>query len=168
MATTPIYRLWKGMRQRCEDANHAAYSSYGGRGIKVCERWQFFENFLADMGERTGPEWTIERVDVNGDYEPDNCWWATREAQAQNKRPTKPRPLPTHCPRGHLLSPDNVDMHRDGTRIRRSCKTCRRERLRGMMRRLRTNPEGREQLNARAREIDLARRRERAAATGGL
>lgn len=82
---TPTYVSWLGMFKRCKPY-HMAFKNYGGRGIFVCERWQKFENFLADMGERPQGA-TLDRYpDNNGSYEPSNCRWATPVQQHRNKR----------------------------------------------------------------------------------
>lgn len=84
----PLYQTWHMMIQRCGNPCHRSFSYYGGRGIKVCERWRkSFETFLADVGERPAPGMRLDRwPDQNGDYEPGNIRWATSAEQAANKR----------------------------------------------------------------------------------
>jgi len=84
---TPTYSTWQGMWRRCSNTSASNYARYGGRGIRVCERWRDYRNFLADMGEKP-PGLTIDRVDNGGNYEPGNCQCATPSEQRQNQRAT--------------------------------------------------------------------------------
>ncbi len=83
------YRIWSSMKSRCTNKNTAAYRYYGDRGIKVCERWMnSFEDFLNDMGRRLSKNHSIDRINNDGNYEPNNCRWATSVEQNRNKRKT--------------------------------------------------------------------------------
>ncbi len=82
---TRTYSSWQNMKNRCRSPNTTDFDDYGGRGIDYCERWGVFENFYGDMGDRPIGT-TLDRVDVNGNYEPGNCRWADNETQSNNKR----------------------------------------------------------------------------------
>ena len=85
----PLFSTWQGMHNRCKYPNSMSYKNYGGRGIKVCERWENFWNFVEDMGEKPTPKHTLDRINNDGDYTPDNCRWATRIEQYHNRRKEK-------------------------------------------------------------------------------
>lgn len=82
---TPEYRSWRAMRARCSNPKLKEYPHYGGRGITVCERWQSYENFLADMGRRPSLHHTIDRIDVHQGYFKENCRWSTAKEQQNNR-----------------------------------------------------------------------------------
>lgn len=87
---SPTYTAWANMIQRCKNARNKRFKDYGGRGIKVCDRWHGFTVFLADMGEKP-PGLTLDRIDNDGNYEPGNCRWATAAEQRANKRARRRR-----------------------------------------------------------------------------
>jgi hypothetical protein len=80
---SPTYISWQGMRSRCRNSAREKFSRYGGRGIEICDRWNDFANFLADMGERPAGT-SLDRIDNDGNYEPGNCRWATPAEQRNN------------------------------------------------------------------------------------
>lgn len=123
---TPEFRAWAGMIYRCYNAtSNASFPDYGGRGIRVCDEWRDdFAAFLAHVGPRPSPKHSIDRYPNNdGNYEPGNVRWATREQQIANRRAFQKH---THCIRGHALTEDNLYIQsRTGDR---HCKECRRMR----------------------------------------
>lgn len=88
--TSPELNSWSNMMQRCYNVRHEKYALYGGRGIVVCERWRSsFPSFLADLGRKPSPRHTLDRINVDGNYEPGNCRWATAREQTLNRRATR-------------------------------------------------------------------------------
>jgi len=90
------YRAWVGLRERCRNLKNKDFAKYGGRGISVCERWNSYNNFLADMG-RCPPGYSIDRINNDGPYSPDNCRWTTDSEQNKNRRPLKRDATGKYC-----------------------------------------------------------------------
>lgn len=84
--TTAEYGIWASMKNRCKNESVSSWKNYGGRGIKVCERWMVFINFFNDMGVRPSKNHSIDRKNVDGEYSPENCIWSTKQFQERNKR----------------------------------------------------------------------------------
>jgi len=87
---SPEYQAWTDIKSRCLRPSHKAFPHYGGRGIKICDRWLYsFNNFLSDLGQRPSKLHSVDRIDNDGNYEPSNCRWATKLEQSTNRRNTK-------------------------------------------------------------------------------
>jgi hypothetical protein len=114
---TPEYTLWKNIIGRCTNPNSTAWQYYGGRGIKVCDRWlKSFTDFLSDVGYRPSSDLTLDRINNNGHYEPNNVRWATRLQQIHNRRPSRSyqssvNNLQRRCECGMISNPGAIGKH---------------------------------------------------------
>lgn len=85
LAKTRFYKIWCGMKTRCYNKNEKSYAYYGAKGITVCDKWHIFDNFYNDMFSTYSDDLTLERINVRGNYSPDNCTWITKQEQSLNK-----------------------------------------------------------------------------------
>lgn len=125
---SPEYVAWLAMKQRCFYTKHRSYSEYGGRGITVSPEWLGeggFQRFLAHIGPKATPEHSLDRIENQGNYEPGNIRWATREEQNNNQRVKRTSGL---CRRGHPLTQENIIVEGKGRRCRLCRKTSRNNR----------------------------------------
>lgn len=125
----PEWRTWAHMKERCLNPNNHAYARYGGRGITIYRPWvDSFEAFFAHVGPKPGPEYSLDRIDNDGNYEPGNVRWATPREQGANR--LSPNRLKTHCPAGHPYDEHNTYFNPRGWRRCRACLVAKRERRR--------------------------------------
>lgn len=124
----PLYSVYAEMKSRCFNQTRKDYPQYGGRGISICDRWlEDFWNFVSDMGDRPDG-YTLDRVDVDDNYQPNNCRWASRLEQTRNRRGGSTE---THCPQGHEFTDTNTynGVNPSGATYRR-CRKCAADRAR--------------------------------------
>ena len=123
----PLYPVWSAMIRRCTNPDHRDYPNYGGRGIKVYSDWLDVRAFIAYVETALGarpPQWSLDRIDNDGNYEPGNIRWADPRTQRHNQRPHRVV-LKTHCSHGHEYTPENTYRASTGARV---CRACHRER----------------------------------------
>ncbi len=114
----PLYCRWKEMRKRCYKPYHKNYSSYGGKGITICEEWNDFWQFVADMGPHPSKKHTVDRIDNSKGYSKSNCRWATQKQQTDNRR------IAHECYKGHPWTKESTIWTHNGVNDTRRCKIC--------------------------------------------